>query len=280
MDKDDAFAITARKVWKVSTLLKDTKDRSARISPITNTVALKSTVLTTLATMKQMAYDYFSNNRQYADWYKPVKRRTMPQAPNTDLLEEAVDEFKLFWDHFAELPSMVGIETWENLSPLQQLATTPNREAKNVAEMRNFKSTKFPDGKSHMLFRPIGQQALAIAVGSLINKVQNPMSIDKVFDLLNEYDNKNGFCLTDQKNPWWGVLVKGYEDTSYTMTTQGVSLAAKLLEYMLSGDVSGVTVGELKEQFAKARQNKPGTAIDLQGKELPFDQIQLPQRLV
>ena len=131
-----------------------------------------------------------------------------------------------------------------------------------------------------MLFRPIGQQALAIAVGSLINKVQNPMSIDKVFDLLNEYDNKNGFCLTDQKNPWWGVLVKGYEDTSYTMTTQGVSLAAKLLEYMLSGDVSGVTVGELKEQFAKARQNKPGTAIDLQGKELPFDQIQLPQRLV
>ena len=51
MDKDDAFAITARKVWKVSTLLKDTKDRSARISPITNTVALKSTVLTTLATM-------------------------------------------------------------------------------------------------------------------------------------------------------------------------------------------------------------------------------------
>jgi hypothetical protein len=280
MDKDDAFAITARKVWKVSTLLKDTKDRSARISPITNTVALKSTVLTTLATMKQMAYDYFSNNRQYADWYKPVKRRTMPQAPNTDLLEEAVDEFKLFWDHFAELPSMVGIETWENLSPLQQLATTPNREAKNVAEMRNFKSTKFPDGKSHMLFRPIGQQALAIAVGSLINKVQNPMSIDKIFDLLNEYDNKNGFCLTDQKNPWWGVLVKGYEDTSYTMTTQGVSLAAKLLEYMLSGDVSGVTVGELKEQFAKARQNKPGTAIDLQGKELPFDQIQLPQRLV
>ena len=280
MDKDDAFAITARKVWKVSTLLKDTKDRSARISPITNTVALKSTVLTTLATMKQMAYDYFSNNRQYADWYKPVKKRTMPQAPNTDLLEEAVDEFKLFWDHFAELPSMVGIETWENLSPLQQLATTPNREAKNVAEMRNFKSTKFPDGKSHMLFRPIGQQALAIAVGSLINKVQNPMSIDKIFDLLNEYDNKNGFCLTDQKNPWWGVLVKGYEDTSYTMTTQGVSLAAKLLEYMLSGDVSGVTVGELKDQFAKARQNKPGTAIDLQGNELPFDQILLPQRLV
>lgn len=280
MDKDDAFAITARKVWKVSTLLKDTKDRSARISPITNTVALKSTVLTTLATMKQMAYDYFSNNRQYADWYKPVKKRTMPQAPNTDLLEEAVDEFKLFWDHFAELPSMVGIETWENLSPLQQLATTPNREAKNVAEMRNFKSTKFPDGQSHMLFRPIGQQALAIAVGSLINKVQNPMSIDKIFDLLNDYDNKNGFCLTDQKNPWWGVLVKGYEDTSYTMTTQGVSLAAKLLEYMLSGDVSGVTVGELKDQFAKARQNKPGTAIDLQGKELPFDQILLPQRLV
>ena len=280
MDKDDAFAITARRVWKDSELLKDIKDRSPRISPSNNTIAMKSTVLTTLATMRQAAYDYFVNNSKYADWYKPVKKRTMSIPPSEDLLEESVDDFKLFWDHIAELPSMVSIESWENLTPQQQATTTPGRDAENVAEMRNFESKNYPDGQAHMLFRPIGQQSLAKVVGSLINKPHGPMNIDKIFDLLKKYDANGGFCLTDLKNPWWGVLVNGYQDRHYYMTTMGLGLAAKLLEYMLSGDVQGETVEGLKEQFARARQSNLGLAINFHGKEVPFDQIQLPQRLV
>lgn len=280
MDKDDAFAITARRVWKVSQLLKDVKDRSPRISPITNTIAMKSTVLTTLATMKQMAYDYFSNNNKYADWYKPVKKRTMPVPPNEDLLGDSVDEFKMFWDHIGGLPSMLSIESWNDLTTEQQAATTPMREAANVANMRNFESKKFPDGQGHMLFRPIGQQALAKAVGLLITKGHSPMSLNKIFELLNKYDLNGGFCLTDTANPWWGVLVKGFKDTNYLMTTQGSLLAARLLEYMLSGDVTGATVHELREQFAFARQSKPGLAVDFNGSDVPLDKIQLPPRLV
>ena len=280
MDKDDAFAITARRVWKVSQLLKDEKDRSPRISPITNTIAMKSTVLTTLATMKQMAYDYFSYNNKFADWYKPVKKRTMPVPPSEDLLAESVEAFKQLWDHIADLPSMASINTWDTLTPAQQAATTPGREAMNVAEMRNFASKNFPDGQGHMLFRPIGQQALAKAAGLLTTNTHTPMSLTEIFDLLNKYDQDGGFCLTDLKNPWWGVLIGGFEDTHYYMTTQGSGLAAKLLEYMLSGDVTGSTVSELKTQFAYARQTDGGTAIDLNGNKVPLDQIQLPQRLV
>ena len=106
------------------------------------------------------------------------------------------------------------------------------------------------------------------------------MNIEKIFDLLKKYDTNGGFCLTDRKNPWWGVLVDGFDDRHYYMTTMGTGLAAKLLEYMLSGDVQGETVEGLKEQFARARQSNPGLATNLHGKEVPFDQIQLPQRLV
>jgi hypothetical protein len=126
-----------------------------------------------------------------------------------------------------------------------------------------------------MLFRPLGQQALASAVGVLVNQV-NPMSLDDIFAILGRYDERGGFSLIDRTNPWWGVL---YDQTKDKIVTRGAKLAGELLVYMISGN-SSRGVENLRLAFAAERKSStPDRYIDLTGTEVPLDKLSLPARL-
>jgi hypothetical protein len=274
MDQEDGFAITARRAWKRSWFLCDLKGlRNPRISPTTNTIAAKSTVVTTLSTMKSMAEEYLDKSK-YATWYRPIKKNTMGQPPSEELVEEAVVEFVELWDAIATLPSMRSIEPWETL-PREVQVVTKKRSPRDVAEMRRFPTQDKP-GEAHMLFRPLGQQALATAVGVLVNHPQQPMVLEEIFEILRRYDSQNGFSLIRKSNPWWGVL---YDQTKEKIVTSGAKLAADILEYMLSGDTSR-GVENLRLAFASARKSSTeGMYVDLNGEDVPLERLALPARL-
>jgi hypothetical protein len=274
MDQEDGFAITARRTWKESEFLKDRKgDRNPRLSPTHNTIAAKSTVLTTLATMKKMAEEYLKNG-QFGEWYRPVKRNMMGQPPSEDLVSAAVREFTALWDAIASLPSMRSIEPWKFL-PESIQETTAYREPRNVAEMRRFPKEELP-GEAHMLFRPLGQQALATAVGVLVHDVQNPMTLDMVFEKLSRYDATGGFSLVDRTKPWWGVL---YDQTKDKIVTNGANLAAELLIHVLGG-TGGRSPEDLRLAFAVARKSSTeGKYVDLSGSDVSLDSVKLPNFL-
>ncbi|NBO57271.1 MAG: hypothetical protein EBU84_22330, partial [Actinobacteria bacterium] len=121
MDMEDGLAIVARAAFRESILLRDFIDsrgnrkRPARVSPSHNTIAKKSTVLTTLATMKQMAYDYFIDNSNFSGWYQKIGRNSMGQPPSQEAVIEATKQFLELWSCIAMLPSMISIEEWEYL---------------------------------------------------------------------------------------------------------------------------------------------------------------------
>jgi len=275
MDHEDPFAIVGNRTWKVSRFLKDVKGRSPRLSPVTNTIAAKSTVVTTLHTLKVMAEEFLKNASAYGEWYRPRKRGTVMRPPAENDIDSAVAEFAALWDAIASLPSMRSVEPWEFLPDAIKVAT-PQRDARNVAEMRRI-PTDSAHGEAHMLFRPLGQQALAAAVGMVVHDPVRPLSLDEVFGLLAEYDAAGGFCLVERSNPWWGVM---YDQTRDKIVTSGAHLAADLLVYMLNGN-PGRGVEELRRAFATARRSSTvGMYIDLKGKDVPLDKFVLPPRLV
>lgn len=274
MDREDGFAITARRTWKHCAFLQDHADRNSRLSPTTNTISSKSTVVTTLATMRSMAEEYLQGSL-FDDWRRPVKRNQMGQPPSEALVEKGVEEFLALWDAIATLPSMLDIEPWGFLPSDVQANVPKNRPPRDVAEMRRFPTEKKP-GEAHMLFRPLGQQALASAVGALVNHPQHPLNLDQIFEILGRYDAAGGFCLVKKTNPWWGVL---FDQTKEKIVTSGAKLAADLLEYMLSGDTSR-GVENLRLAFASARKSSTeGMFVDLNGKDVPLERLALPARL-
>lgn len=274
MDQEDGFAITARRTWKESPFLKDIKgERNPRLSPTHNTIAAKSTVLTTLATMKKMAEEYLKNG-QFGEWYRPVKKHMMGQPPSEDSVSLAVDEFIALWEAIASLPSMQSIEPWKYL-PEEVKKVTPYREPRNVAEMRRFPTDKSP-GEAHMLFRPLGQQALATAVGVLIHDPMNPISLEEIFLRLARFDSTGGFRLVDRTKPWWGVL---YDQTKDKIVTSGANLAAELLIYMLGGN-PGRSTEDLRLAFAAARKSSTEDKyVNLTGTDGSLSDFTLPPHL-
>ena len=288
MDMEDGFAITTRAVYRECDFLKDVKQgsgssakRPQRVSPIHNTIAKKSTLLTTLATIKSMAVEYFRNNPSFGDWFQKTGRNTMGQPPSQQAVADATKQFLDFWNRFAKLPSMVSIEPWELLPSDVQANVPPGREARNVAEMRRFpefdeNGALVKDGEAHMLFRPLGQQALASAAGVLVNDTLQPMTLDQIFDILGRYDAAGGFKLVDRTNPWWGVL---YDQTKDKIVTRGAKLAGELLVYMLSGSVPR-GAENLRLAFAAERKSStPDRYVDLNGNDVPLDKLMLPSRL-
>jgi len=280
MDHEDGYAIIARQAWKDHDFLKDLKDsngeeiRRRRLSPLHNTISAKSTVLTTMATMKRMVEEYLASDNNYAMWKLPRERNALGQPPSDELVAMGSRDFARLWDGIATLPSMQSIEPWD-LLPEETRKSVEPRDARNVAEVRRI-PTSTTDGGAHMLFRPLGQQALAHGVGVVVHHAQNAMSLDEVFERLGRYDAKGGFRLDDRRQPWWGVL---YDERQDKIVTKGWKLAGRLIAYMLTGHTNDAE--ELRRAFAQERKSStPGMSFDLSGKEVPTDLLQLPPRLV
>lgn len=255
IDQDNGFAIVARRQAVAHDFLKAKSGRKPRVNFNSSTIAPKATVLTTLQTLKKMAERYIGADSRYDGW-SPVKKRTVPIRPSDEHLDEATAEFGKFLDRLAQLPSYQELE-----------------RGADTGAFRRFSHEKNP-GKAHMLFRPVGQIALAQAVGYLHLQRDPQMSLDDIFKKVKDYDAAGGFRMDEPGSLWWGVL---YDPLKRRMLESGRDLAARLLQYIVGGGLPSDDEREkLRAALAEARRTEDEKARDFDGKEVPITAIKLP----
>ncbi|MBD1897629.1 DGQHR domain-containing protein [Coleofasciculus sp. FACHB-129] len=251
LDEDDAFSIVARKVAVTHPLLKDVDGRNPRVNWDSATVAAKSTVLTTLQALKEMSERYLEY--KFPKW-KPVgKKGLIPMRPDDGELEEGIEEFKQLFDYLTTLLSFQRLENG---------AETP--------EMRRFNFEK-GGGEGNILFRPVGQVALAQALGILVFK--KGFSLKTIFAKLQKYDADDGFSGMESPNSlWYGVL---YDPNKKRVSVAGKDLAARLIVYLLGGVDDDMERAEIRRAVAEGRTIED-KAMGFNGKFVEPRQVGLP----
>ncbi|MDJ0617507.1 MAG: DGQHR domain-containing protein [Calothrix sp. MO_192.B10] len=252
LNEDDGFSIVARKIAVTHPLLEEQKDRNPRVNWNSATVATKSTVLTTLQALKEMSERYLGY--KYPHW-KPLDKGLIPMRPEDEELEQGIQDFHNLFDNLAALPSYKLLEYEE----------TP--------QLRKFNFEK-DGGEGNMLFRPVGQVALAQALGISIFK--KSLSLKEIFKKLNKFDRQGGFSgMEYPQSLWYGVL---YDPNKKRIQVAGKDLAVRLLVYILGGIEDSMERAELRTHLAKARTMENRT-MGFDGNFVEPQEVGLPARL-
>jgi DGQHR domain-containing protein len=253
LDEDDGFSIVTRQVVVSHPLFVDKPGRHPRINWDSATVASKSTVLTTLQAVTDMGQRYLTP--KFPHW-KAAKPGLVPRRPTTQELETGIQELQQLFDALASLPSYQRLEdSWE----------TP--------DLRRFSFEK-PPGEGNILFRPVGQVAVAAALGVLVFYQQQPLT--EIFQKLQNFDGSGGFSGMEYPDSlWYGIL---YDPNKRRVRVAGKDLAAKLLIYLLGGMQQPMECAELRKALADARtfENK---AVSFDGKFVKPKEVGLPEIL-
>lgn len=250
LNEDDGFSIVARKVAVTHPLLKEVEGRNPRVNWDSATVAAKSTVLTTLQALQDMSERYL--RYKFPHW-KPSDKGLIAMRPDDEELEAGIEEFKLFFDGLASLPSYCELDN-----------------GLGTLEMRRFSFEK-PGGDGNILFRPVGQVALAQALGSLV--FRKKFSIKEIFHKLRRYDTDGGFSHMDfPESLWYGIL---YDPNKKRVLVSGKDLSAKLMVYLLGGVTDDMEKAELRQAVAAARTVED-RAVNFNGKFVKPREVGLP----
>lgn len=254
LNEDNGFSIIARRVAATHPLLKDQRGRNPRVNWDSATVAAKSTVLTTLQALQEMAERYLG--QKFPHW-KPSDKRILPLRPDDDELELGLGEFQQLFDILATLPSYYRLEHG---------AETP--------ELRRFSFEK-GGGEGNILFRPVGQIAIAQALGTIVFRYKFPLS--EVAEKLRKYDADGGFSLIDNpRSLWYNIL---YDPNKKRILVSGRDLAAKLLIYILGGLQDNFERAQLRLELAEARSISHNQAMNFTGKFVSLKEVGLPPLL-
>ena len=228
LDENDGFAIVARTIAVNHPLFKDTPGRKPRVNWDSATVATKTTVLTTLQALQDMAAKYLQY--QFPHWKPKAQKGLVPLRPETAELEQGITTFSGLFDRLAQFTSYGRLK------------------GEDTPRLRRF-SFELGGGEGHILFRPVGQIAFAQGVGMAVFKKQ--MSETDVFGKLDRYDADGGFSQINLPSSlWYGIL---YDPNKKRILVSGRDLAAKLIVYLLGGVDNDFDRAELRKQVAEAR---------------------------
>lgn len=249
LNEDDGFSIVARKIAVTHPLFEQQQNRKPRVNWDSATVASNSTVLTTLQALQDMSVRYLG--QKFYGW-KPLDKGLIPMRPENDELQEGIKEFEKLFDYLASLPSYQLLEE-EDTPPLRRF---------------NFEKD---GGEGNMLFRPVGQVAIAQALGILV--FRKGFSLEDIFKKLHRFDQKGGFSgMEYPQSLWYGVL---YDPNKKRIQVAGRDLAAKLLIYILGGITDGMERAELRKALANARTVEDKT-ISFDGQLVEPKEVGLP----
>jgi DGQHR domain-containing protein len=245
LNEDQGFSILSRQVAVNHPLF------SGRISWDTATVTTQSKMLTTLQGLEEMCQLFLQP--KFPLW-KPKDKGLIPIRPENQELDEGLLHLNQFFDELASLPSYQrlnqGVET---------------------VRLRRFHHDR-GGGEGNLLFRPVGQVALAAAVGVLIYK--KGFNLGEIFEKLRKFDDNGGFTgMEFPKSPWYGVL---YDASRQRIVVSGRKLATKLMIYLLGGLEDQLEVAYLRESVAKARTFE-NRCVSFQGEFVKPKEVGLPE---
>ncbi len=254
LDENDGFAIVARNIAVNHPLFKDTPGRKPRVNWDSATVATKTTVLTTLQALQDMAVKYLQH--QFPHWKPKAQKGLVPLRPNRAELEAGIATFSRLFDR------------------LSQFTSYGRLQAEYTSHLRRF-SFEIDGGEGHLLFRPVGQIALAQGIGIAVFKKQ--MAETEVFRKLDRYDADGGFShINLPQSLWYGIL---YDPNKKRILVSGRDLAAKLIVYLLGGVDNDFDRAELRRQVAEAR-TIGAYAMSFDGKLVTQPEVGLPSILL
>lgn len=250
LDENDGFAIVARNIAVNHPLLKDVPRRKPRVNWDSATVATKTTVLTTLQALQDMAAKYLQY--QYPHWKPKAQKGLVPQRPEKAELEAGITAFSQLFDNLAQFISYRRLQ------------------GEDTPQLRRF-SFEPGGGEGNMLFRPVGQVAFAQGVGMAVFK--NKMAETDVFGKLERYDADGGFSqINTPQSLWYGVL---YDPSKKRILVSGKDLAAKSILYLLGGMDNDFDRAEFRRQIAEARTIGE-YAMSFEGKLVTPKEVGLP----
>ncbi|MDJ0507926.1 MAG: DGQHR domain-containing protein [Crocosphaera sp.] len=262
LNEDDGFAILARRLAITHPLLKDRheKDWKPRINWDSATISNKSTVLITLQGLQDMVEGYLSY--KFSHWRNQDKKNLIALRPDEQEIEEGLSYLSQLFDNLAMLPSY---------RQLEQGVTTD--------ELRQFSHEK-REGEGNLLFRPVGQVALAQALGFLVFRKQ--INLEKIAKKLIYFDEIGGFSyINTSQSLWYGIL---YDPMKKRIQVSGKKLASRLLIYLLGGVDDELEKAEIRRALAEARTIKDAATneektIDFQGNFVNPKSVGLPDIL-
>lgn len=247
LDEDDGFAVVARAIAYSHPLFSQ-----ERVELKKGQLSETSHALTTLDTLKTCTEHYL--RPIYEKWQSDFGSRGLAVRPEESEIDAGIAEMRSVLDHLAKVPAFAEIIAGED-----------------PAIVRRFES-----GRGHLLARPLGQLALFAALGHL--KGEGSLDIDDVITKLTEADRADRFRCDEKTNPWFGVVL---DPTKKTMVrSKGAqNLTAKLFVHLLTGGTPDKAAREeLLQAFRAARTtDSEGRGLDLEGRTVPVDQINLPK---
>lgn len=263
LNEDDGFAIISRRLAITHPLLKDRneKDWNSRVNWDSATIANKSTVLTTLQALQDITEGYLEH--KFPHWKSKDKKNLISLRPDDKEIKTGTKLLSELFDGLAKLPSYRQLE-----------------QGIKTYELRRFKHEK-GGGEGNLLFRPVGQIALAQALGFLVFN-QN-FDLENIIKKLIYFDEIGGFSYMDtSQSIWYGVL---YDPMKKRVQVSGKKLASRLLIYLLGGVNDDLEKAEIRRTLAEARTIKDAATneektIDFQGNFVNPKQVGLPNILV
>ncbi len=263
LNEDDGFAIVSRRLAITHPLLKDRdeKDWNPRVNWDSATIANKSTVLTTLQALQDMTEGYLES--KFCQWKTKDKKNLISLRPDDEEIEEGLKLLSKLFDELASLPSYRQLE-----------------QGVKTYELRRFNHEK-GGGEGNFLFRPVGQIALAQALGFLV--FIQKMNLESITKKLIYFDEIGGFSYMDtSQSIWYGVL---YDPMKKRIQVSGKKLASRLLIYLLGGVKDDLEKAEIRRALAEARTIKDAATneektIDFQGNFVNPKKVGLPNMLV
>lgn len=260
LDENDGFSIVARQVMVTHSLF--SRDRELLVDIESNQLNEKSRDYTTLRSIVNMA-EFYLGQVEFGEWKYDIYgiRGAGRLRPTDEELEQGQAKLKAYFDALMHLPSHKKM-----------------MQGKNISEIRS--SGEGCD--DNLLFRPIAQEALATAVGTL-EKESPRMELGKIIERLGAHDNpeKPDLRLTSPASPFFGILCDPVEKKMRRQDTYR-KLAAQMFVYLLGGGLSEDDArNALRDEVAKSRRTTPADsknpqAIDYDGEQVDPSKIELP----
>lgn len=244
LDEDNGFAVVARLAMVTHPLLED------RVQLKKGQLSDSAPEFTTLETLEAIATNFLGELPPFQDWW-PDKHSQMPMRPSEESLDQGSKQLTEYFDSLADIPS--------------------HRDVMNGAEPAKYRSV---EGEANILFRPLGQLALAQAAGFLMTNRQ--LKLARIVQLISKAESTGALRYNMANTAWYGTA---FDFASGTMQRGGYKLLTDLFVHLLGGGTADDDVREkLRSNFAEARRVRADAdlALNLLGKEVPLAQIDLP----
>jgi hypothetical protein len=243
-DDSEGFAIVATTISVDHPLF----SRENRVNRKNSTVSDRSQNFTTSEALRSMAIGLLQN--EFPTWVIRKKGKETPR-PSEDEISSGTALMREFTDRLSNLPSIKKM-----------------MQGSKPSTLRNFTTHPTDRGEGHLLFRPVGQEAFAIAVGDLRTGAggRPEMTMEEIFRRAAILETQGRLSGIDQPTSvFFGVLVVLLDKGRSRILPSGVNLASRLLKYLLGGGLDEHSRTELRNDFVTARTMADGRMLKLDG---------------